>query len=342
MRRAPPITALALALVLSACGEGEAPEPAAAAAAAQGERLTLSLQPIADVKPAAAVVTTRDMGEARARIGGTLAELRVREGEVVRKGQVLAMVRDQRLVLEARAYESQQAAAEAEAVRAEADLARVRTLHDKGFYAAARLDQAQAAARAARAQADAARAQSAASAEFVGQGAIRAPADGRVLRADVPAGSVVAAGQVVVVVTAGEPLLRLTLPEGQAGALAVGDTVLIDTADLPGADRGRVIQVYPAIEAGRVSADISVPGLRADLVGRRVGVRVPLGERQGLAAPPRFVATRYGLDFVRVAMPGGGVSEVAVQTAPIPGREDVEMLSGVKAGDVLLAMETGR
>ncbi|HMO42636.1 MAG TPA: biotin/lipoyl-binding protein, partial [Phenylobacterium sp.] len=162
MRRAPPITALALALVLSACGEGEAPEPAAAAAAAQGERLTLGLQPIADVKPAAAVVTTRDMGEARARIGGTLAELRVREGEVVRKGQVLAMVRDQRLVLEARAYESQQAAAEAEAVRAEADLARVRTLHDKGFYAAARLDQAQAAARAARAQADAARAQSAA------------------------------------------------------------------------------------------------------------------------------------------------------------------------------------
>ncbi|MDX5330066.1 MAG: efflux RND transporter periplasmic adaptor subunit [Caulobacteraceae bacterium] len=341
MRRASLIAAIGLAALVTACEEPAAPERPAAVAP-QGERLTLKLEPVADLKPAAAVVTTRDMGGARARIGGTLADLRVREGDVVRKGQVIATVRDQRLVLEARAYDAQVAAAEAEAVRAEADLARVRTLHDKGFYATARLEQAQAAAHAARAQADAARAQSAASAEHVDQGVILAPASGRVLRADVPAGSVVAPGQVVATITAGEPLLRLNLPEGQAAALSVGDTVQIDTADLPGAGRGVIAQVYPAVEAGQVTADITTPGLRADLVGRRVGVRVSLGERQGLTAPRRFVATRYGLDFVRVLAADGAAHEVAVQVVPLPSGDAVEILSGVKAGDVLVAMEPAR
>lgn len=331
------IAGLALAAALAGCGEKTAAPPVAASPPA-GERLSLQPVMIADYKPVAATVTTRRMGEARARIGGTLIRLNVKEGDQVREGQVLALVADQRLNLEARGYAAQAAAAQAEAVRAQADYARIKTLYDKGIYAKARLDQAEAAAKAAQGSFDAARAQAAAGAELNAQGAILAPASGRVLKADVPAGAVVAAGQTVVTVTAGEPLLRLEMPEAQARVLHVGDTVKLDPRDLPnGAASGTIVQVYPAVTAGRVTADISVPGLTADLVGQSVRVMVKVGERPAITLPTRFVANRYGVDYVRVLDKQGRASDVPVQLAPGPDASRVEVLSGVGGGDVLVA-----
>jgi RND family efflux transporter MFP subunit len=334
--------AIALSLALTACGDGHEAAPPKTVAAS-GERLTVKPGPVADLKPVAAVVTTRNMGEARARIGGTLVRLNVREGDTVRQGQVLAVVADQRLAYETSALAAQAAAAEAEAARAQADLVRYRTLHEKGFYARAGLDQVEAQARAAQSQAAAARAQRAASAETGAQGAILAPAAGRVLKADVPTGSVVVPGQTVVTVTAGEPLLRVELPEAHARALKVGDRVELDPRDLPGAAAaGTIAQVYPSVAAGRVTVDIAVPGLRADLVGQRVRARVQVGQRQAIVLPRRFVATRFGLDYVRLVDAQGRASEVAVQVAAAPGQDQVEVLSGLSAGDVVLAQGTAR
>lgn len=336
MRAALPSLLLAAAVALGACG-GEPPRAEAPAGAAGGERLPLAQRTVADLKPVAATVTTKDMGEARARISGTLTEVLVKEGDYVRKGQLVARVSDPRLGLESRAYDAQAAAAAAEVARAEGDRARVRTLYEKGIYAKARLEQAEAAAKAARGQMDAYRAQGAASRELSNQGAILAPSAGRVLRADAPAGSVVSAGQSVATITSGEPLLRLEIPEAQARALRVGDRIPIVSEDLPGvAPVGVIGQVYPAVTAGRVVADITVPGLDAGLVGQRVRVRVQVGQRQAFVVPRRFVDTRYGVDFVRLLGRDGRAVEVAVQISPGPAQGDVEILSGVGAGDVLV------
>lgn len=333
---------LAAALALAACGgESERAEPAAPAAT--GERLVLSERLIADLKPVGATVTTRDMGEARARIGGTLTKLTVKEGDYVRKGQQVGLVTDQRLGLETRAFDAQAAAASAEATRARAELARVNTLYQKGFYAKARLEEVEAAARSADSLLDAARAQRAASAELANQGAVLAPSSGRVLRADSPAGSVVSPGQSVATITSGEPLLRVEIPEAQARALKVGAAVPIVAEDLPGVGAVGVLgQIYPSVTAGRVVADIAVPGLDAGLVGQRVRVRVKVGERKALVVPRRFVATRFGVDFVRVAGGAGQAAEVAVQTAPGPTAAEVEILSGLAAGDTLIAQGPAR
>jgi len=338
-----PLPAILLAaLALTACGDGR-PKLEAAATAITGERLIVRQSIVPDLKPVAATVTTRDMGEAKARIGGTLSKLLVREGDEVRKGQLLAVVSDQRLKFETNAYEAQVAAAEGEAARADADLNRIRILYNQGIYAKARLDQTEAAAKAARGALDAARAQRAASAELSAQGAILAPASGRVLKADVPAGSVVGQGQTVVTVTAGEPLLRAEIPEAQARALHVGEVIPLVTEDLPGVGPyGVIAQVYPAVTDGRVVADIKAPGLRADLVGQRVRVRVKVGDRTALIVPKRFVATRYGLDFVRMLGPKGVTSDVAVQVGPGPATGQVEVFSGLTPGDVILAQGPGR
>lgn len=333
---------LAVALMaggLSACG-GE-PE-VVATAPARGERLAVTEVLIDAVKPASAEIVSRDTGEARARIPGTLTRLNVREGDTVRQGEVIGVVVDNRVGLETAAYGAQVAAAEAEATRARADLARIQTLFDKGIYAQARLDQALAASRAADAQVRAARAVRSASAETGAQGRILAPASGRVLTADVPAGSVVSAGQSVATITAGPLVLRVEVPEAQGRNLRPGQAVSISGEDLPGVAGGVIAQVYPASTAGRTTADIAVDGLASDRVGQRVVVQIPVGQRRALVLPRRFVATRYGIDFVRTVDRAGRVSEAPVQLGgPVAG-DRVEVLSGLAAGDVVLAPERAR
>lgn len=333
---------VAAALILGSCGEGERlPEPRAAAAT--GERFTVRERTVADLKPVAATVATVDTGEARARIGGTLTRLTVREGDYVAKGQLIGVVVDQRLRFETGAFDAQVAAAAAEAARANAELGRIDTLYRKGIYAKARLEAAQAAARAADGGLAAARSQRAASAEMSAQGAILAPSAGRVLRADAPAGSVVNAGQSIATITSGAPLLRLEIPEAQAGSLKVGDAVSLVAGEMPeAAPAGVITQVYPSVSGGRVVADISVSGLRADLVGRRVRVRVQVGERKALVIPARFISTRYGIDFVRVLGANGQAMEVAVQLAPRTTAGESEVLSGLRVGDVILKPEHRR
>lgn len=324
---------------LSACG-GE-PE-VAAVAPARGERLTVTEAVIDAVKPVSAVVASRDLGEARARIPGTLTQLNVREGDTVRQGQVIGVVTDNRVGLETAAFGAQVAAAEAEAARARADLSRIQTLFDRGIYAQARLDQALAASQAANAQVRAARAVRAASAETGAQGRILAPTSGRVLVADVPAGSVVSAGQSVATITAGPLVLRLELPEAQGRNLRVGQSVMVSSEDLPGVTAGTIAQVYPASTAGQTTADISVAGLSSDRVGQRVIVQAPVGQRSALVIPRRFVSTRYGIDFVRTVDPAGRVSEAPVQLGGPAGEDRVEVLSGLAAGHVVLAPEAAR
>ena len=111
------VTAVALALALASCGreEADAPTPPAAPPA---ELITVAQQTAPDYKTVAAVLTNRDVGDARARISGTVQRLLVREGDQVRRGQLLAIVADQRLSLEAQAGNASVAAAEATAERA--------------------------------------------------------------------------------------------------------------------------------------------------------------------------------------------------------------------------------
>ena len=323
------------ALTLTACGSN-APSAEKAAALPAGEQLTVTLAETTDMKAVGAEITTRDQAQALARIPGTLASLSVRAGDTVTKGQRIGTIVDARLGYETSAAGAQVAAAQAEAARAGGDLARVQDLYNHNVYAKAKLDQSVAMARAANAQVAAARAQQNASASVAGQGAVLAPATGRVLRADIPAGSVVAPGMSIATVTAGPPVLRLDLPESLADAVHVGARITVAQQDLPdGSHRGQVTQVYPAIAGGRVQVDATVPGIDTRLVGRRVGVMIEVGQRRALVVPRRFISTRYGMDYVDVVTPDRRISAVAIQTAPTGDPEKLEVLGGIAAGDTL-------
>ena len=324
------------ALLLAACG-GDGQPQVAAPRAASGERLTVRAAEVTQSKPLAGEITTRKQAEALARIPGILVQLSVHEGDQVTKGQLIGRIVETRLEYETSAYNAETAAALAQAENAKADLNRVKFLYDRGFYAKSRLDQAQAVFRSAEAQVQAARSQHAASAALIAEGAVLAPASGRVLKADVPQGSAVTAGMSVATITAGPPVLRLDVPESLAGQLRVGAAIKVqDESELNGRS-GTVVQVYPAISAGRIRADAEVPGLRADFVGRRVSALLDVGSRAGITIPSRFVTNRYGVDYVSLGTRDGSANWVPVQTAPTsdPGR--IEIISGVSDGDVLVA-----
>ena len=322
--------ALTLALPLAACGSGE--EKTAPAQAPEGQRLVLAAADTVDWQDVAAEVATVDQAQVIARIPGVLTTLSVREGDTVRKGQAIGRIVDSQLGYQSGAYAAQAAAAQAQAAQASAELARVRFLHDNGVYAKARLEQAQAAAAAAQAQVRAAQAQQAAVGAVAGQGAVIAPATGRVLRADIPAGAPVAPGMVIAVITAGESIVRLEMPESIAAKVRPGARVMAE-----GLGEGSVQRVYPSVTAGQVTADVALPGIDDRLIGRRIAARVESGQRKALLVPAGFITTRYGIDYVTVLARDGSGAQVPVQTARAGEPGKVEILSGVNAGETLVA-----
>jgi RND family efflux transporter MFP subunit len=319
MRRT--ILALAmLAVPLSACGGNK--QAGTAATAPSGPRLVLHPGETANWQDVSAEIATVDQAQVNARIPGILTSLTVREGDMVRKGQVIGRIVDNQLGYQA-------AAIAAQVAQAQSELKRVRFLYDNGVYAKARLEQAQAAAATAQAQYAAANA-------IAGQGAVVAPASGRVLKADVPAGSAVAPGTPIAVITAGATIVRLEMPESLAGKVRVGSRVTS-----AGLGTGSVVKVYPSIAAGTVSADVNMPGIDNSLIGRRLAAKIETGSRKGLLVPSGYVTSRYGIDYVTVLARDHTASQVPVQIAPSTEPGMVEILSGASAGDTLIGQQPG-
>jgi RND family efflux transporter MFP subunit len=315
MMRKALVLAMVFALPLTACGEKKAEQ--LLAKAPSGPRLAVALSQAPDWQSVSAEVTSQDQAQVMARGAGVLSSLSIRAGDTVRRGQVIGRISD---TLGGGASAS--AAASAQAGLARADLERVRYLYQNGVYAKARLDQAEAMARIANAQASGASAAQ----------SLIAPASGRVLRADVPAGAAVAPGMVVAVVTSGPVLLRLELPEALAARIQSGARVQVDGM----AGEGTVTRIYPAVNAGQVSADVAMAGLDARLIGRRMPARVAAGTHQAILVPRAFISTRYGLDYAMVVAKDGSATQVPVQTAAAADGK-LEVLSGINAGDTLVA-----
>lgn len=327
-------------LALAGCKADQPPAPMVTTLPT-GEQLKIVPVNIADTRAVSGEVTSRDQAEARARIAGTLVNLRVRAGDQVTRGQRIGTVTDTRLGYESSTATARVAAAQAEALRAGAELGRIEDLYRNQVYAKARLDSAIAMASAADAQLDAARAQAGASMSVAGQGAVLAPATGRVIRADVPAGSVVSPGQSLATVAAGPIILRLLLPESLASGLRI-DTPITLSEPIDGVRSGRISQIYPSITAGQIMVDASVPGISDRFIGRRLGATLEIGRRNAIVVPRRFMTTRFGIDYVDVVA-NRTLSAVPVQATPLPDSDTVEILAGVGAGDIIYrAADTAR
>lgn len=305
------------------------------------ETFVVASKMAADEKAVFATVESANVVPARARIGGTVVALAVKEGDAVKQGQVVATVGDEKLALQMKSLDAQIAGLEAQFAQAQGDLSRAQDLFGRGTIPKTRLDDAQTAFNVASNALKARTAERSVIQQQVTEGNVLAPASGRVLRVPVTTGTVILPGETVATVAEQNFILRLRVPERHARFLKAGDIVRLDGEELSKspAQFGTIRLVYPQIEDGRVIADATVSGLGDYFVGERIRVWVAAGERSGIVVPASFIVTRFGIDYARVRKDGAAI-DVPVQRGRELPRPDMpnalEILSGLKNGDVLV------
>jgi len=266
--------AAAVALLLSACGDAteeraEAPPPAVEAA---------PVRAAGDIGVITATGSLERQREAQLafRVPGVITELSVEEGDLVRKGQVIARI-------DPTAVEAGRQQALASRDQARRNYERDKALFDQGFVSRQRLDDRRSAL-------EAAEAAYAAAAFDRRWATLAAPSDGVVLSRPSAPGQVVQPGQAVVVVAdAASPLvLRAPVPDQDAARLQTGAsaTVRVGEREL----QGRVIQIggQAGRATGTVDVDIEIPpgpGLRSGQVAS-AEIAAPAAGGTGFARVP--------------------------------------------------------
>ena len=290
---------------------------------------------IDDLKAVIATVEPVRQLVARARIGGTVVSLSVKEGDAVLSGAEIARVVDQKLALQMQALDARIRSQQAQRDQSKIDFDRQQELMRRGVTTQAQLDQARTAFDVAERTLAAMRGDREVIVQQAAEGAVLAPGAGRVLSEPISIGRVLMPGETVATIAEDQYILRLSLPERHARFMRAGDAVAIaargaNDQDLDKTVAGVVRLVYPEIKGGRVLADVDVAGLGDYFVGERTRVYVPTGKRATLVVPGAAVYVRAGVQFVRLNTGAEIVVQVG-QTTP----SGVEILSGLKDGDVV-------
>ncbi|MEO8317814.1 MAG: efflux RND transporter periplasmic adaptor subunit [Bradyrhizobium sp.] len=311
------------------------------AASADAETLTVASRPVGDEKAVFATVESISVVPARGRIGGTIVQLNVREGDPVTRGQAIAAIGDEKLVLQMKSIDAQIDALQAQSNQAQIDFTRTEGLVERGTLPRIKLDETRTALNVAENGLRARTAERAVVQQQLNEGQVLAPADGRVLKKLVAVGSVVLPGDAVAMIAQQNFKLRLRVPERHARFLKAGDKIRIDGAELgeQAAKAGVIDLVYPQIEDGRVIADATVEGLGEYFVGDRLRVWISGGTRTAFVIPSSYVSTRFGIDYVHIRQADRTVDVPVQRGRDLPSPElpnGLEILSGIRVGDRLV------
>ncbi len=273
---------------------------------------------------------------ARSRIAGTISTIGIKEGDKVNAGDSIAVVVDEKLMLQMKAVEARIEAQEAEFEQARIDFDRASSLRKSGTISQATLDQARTRFNVAERNLRALRSDRQVIEQQSIEGAVLAPGAGRILDVLLQEGSVVMAGDNVARLATDNYILRMQLPERHARFLKTGDEILVGARGMASTENevtrtGKVVTVYPRIDQGRVIADVDVENLGDYFVGERTRVFVATGEREAMVLPDGFVYRRFGVSYAKL----DSGEEVVVQVGlAVDG--GIEILSGLRPGDVVV------
>ena len=259
---------------------------------------------------------------------GRIVRILVQEGDVVQRGQLLA-------VLDTTSVEADLSAANAEAVRAEAELKRSATLLKDGWVTQPRVDSARAAAEAARAAVRARR--------FASDTAkIVAPNSGIILARAAEPSQVVNAGTPVVVIgeASGGFVLRVALSDRDVARITRGVPASVQFEGLgPQVFKGQVIEVGGRAGTGTGAFEIEIavprdPRLRSGLIGTAIISATPqqMASKRVIVPPTALFAPRAGGALVYVV---GDDNRARLRTVTIDDARDegVIVTGGINAGE---------
>ena len=290
---------------------------------------------VVDYRPVVARVEAGDTATARARLQGIVSKLTIDEGSMVKAGDIVAIITDGTLDPQLAALSARIDGLRSQSRQAKEDFKRSQTLFEQGYFSKAKLDSQRTSLTVLTRNLISAQAEKQALAARKAEGKIRAPADVRVTMVNVVEGSVVAPGEVIAEFATLDGIVRLAMPERHAAKIVEGENVSLRLPSRDDAVRtATIVKIYPELRDGALIADATVSGGLKALVGERVDVLAPIGERRAIRIPKNYVATRYGIDFVRVRVGERFVDAPVALAAPLADTPDYyEVLSGLKDGD---------
>ncbi len=278
-----------------------------------------------------------------AAVAGRLAEVRVREKDRVKAGDLLASVDDPSLGAAVGEQEAARAGAAAALKSADTALARARRLLAKGIAAQKEVDEAEARRAAAAAELRAIDARRSGAVRQAGRAHVKAPIDGVVVRLYRHAGELVDGTPATPIAEIADPS-RLELKADVAASdlvrVADGAPVTIRLDAVPGETlKGAVVFVSPAVDPatslGVVRASIQPPvaGAVHLVFGLSGSIELPVAGRPGAVVVPAVAVRRSPEGAEEVVVCGGAVASVRPVTVGGHAGELVEITAGLKAGE---------
>lgn len=331
---------------------------------------TVSFNPSSQIYEAVGTIRSANTSVLNAQLGGTVREVRVRAGDRVRQGQVLALIDDrapraqvdaaQAGILaasqERAEVEHALTAATAERQFAEATYRRYQTLLQKNSLSHQEFEGAEAKYKAALAgeQAAAARkqemdarnqqaqAQKSSADALLSYSRIVAPSDGTISLRSVDPGTVVMPGTPILTIEeTSHYRLEANVPEEFLTNVQVGQTVEVTTDR--GTVQGRTAEIVPTSDPGSRTfvVKIDLPSRSPYQSGQYAKAAFPVGEQRILTVP-RAAMVSYGeLEGLFVAGPSGLLQYRLVKTGKQRG-DRVEILSGLSDGERVAVTQVSR
>ena len=314
---------------------GHAPADQASAAGAAtglGEE-----RQVDDVVDWPGTVTARLSAEVAPTVLARVLEVRVQAGSAVRRGDVIAVLDARDLTARRQQAEAAQAAADAQARQAAADLGRARQLFDKQALTRQDLDAAE--ARAATATAQAAQARDALTEARVrlGETDVRAPFDGVVAARHLDPGDTAGPGAPVALLQDPSTLrLEADVSERCAAPLAIGAALPVLVGTPPVELTAQVEELAPVADPTSRTRHIKavLPPDEALRPGAFATLRLACGTHRAVVVPAAAVRRAGQLETVRVLV-GGAPLVRSVRTGKAIG-DQVEILSGLQVGDAVV------
>jgi RND family efflux transporter MFP subunit len=283
----------------------------------------------------------RQAATLRAEVGGPVLEVKIQQGQAVKRGQLLARIDDAALQDQLLAARSAARVAENAWRVAAADAERDEKLAQQGVITQRDLERAQLARHQAQAQVADAQSRLALARQQVGRTRIIAPFDGVVSERQVNPGDVAQPGSPLLTVVDPTSLeLEASVPSEYRGRIEQGTPVAFR---LPGRSEqtftGEIERIDPAVDpaTGQVRIYVTIPNVKQSLlVGLFAQGRVATESKEALALPMEAVDQRTTPPSV-LRIRDGKVERVPVAL----GLQDevtqqVEVRSGLQAGDVVL------
>ena len=350
---------IVLSLMLVGCSSERQTVSAAPETVSNVSVVSAQTANIPDVVEAVGTLRAAETSQLAAQMMGNIVEIRVREGDRVQRGQVLAVIDDaqpsaalDRATAADLAAQQEMLAAESEFTLAESTFKRYQTLYERKSVSPQEFDEIRARYQAAQARREMARAgQAQAKAALqqartaLGYTRIVAPFDGLVTEKKADVGTLASPGMPIFTVedlrryrleaTVNETDLRY-VRQGQDASVSID---AIGNREL----KGRVIEIVPAADPASRSflVKLELPSdreLRSGLFGRAQFRR---GERTALLIPRSAIVERGQLQGIYV-LDQNRIAGLRYITLGNPSAQQVEVLAGLQAGEMLIGDPGGR